>query len=123
MHVRNFVFDTTVTTLGAGGDINLDDETLDLTLTPRTKEASLVSLHGPVHVRGSFSKPDVQLDKGRIAAKSAGALALALANPLLALIPLLETGPGADSDCGRLLTASPAAEEVKKAAKGSPRDK
>jgi AsmA protein len=123
MHTRNFIFDTTVSTLGASGDIHLDDETLDLTLLPRTKETSLVSLHGPVHIRGSFSKPDVQLDKGRIAAKSAGALALAIANPLLALIPLMETGPGADSDCGRLLTASPAAEDVKKAAKGLPRSK
>lgn len=114
MHTRTGVFDTTVTRVDAGGDIDLKDQTLDLTLNPNTKEPSLVSLHTPIHIRGSFSKPEVKLEKGPIAAKAAGAAALAVANPLLALIPLLETGPGRDSDCGRLLTASPAAADAQK---------
>jgi AsmA protein len=32
-----------------------------------------------------------------------GALALGLVNPLLALIPLIDAGPGKDSDCGQLV--------------------
>lgn len=113
MNTRNGVFDTTVTRVDAGGDISLRDETLDLTLNPNTKITSLFSLRTPIHVRGRFIKPDVTLEKGPLAAKTAGAAALAIANPLLALIPLMETGPGRDSDCGKLLTSSAAAEDAK----------
>ncbi|MDD5250879.1 MAG: AsmA family protein [Rhodocyclaceae bacterium] len=109
MTTQGAFFDTAVTTIDASGQINLGDETLNLTLLPRTKETSLVSLHGPVHIRGSFAKPDVQLEKGRIAARGIGAVALAIANPLLALIPLVDEGPGQNSDCGRLLAQAKAA--------------
>ncbi|MGE5466755.1 MAG: AsmA family protein [Ignavibacteria bacterium] len=121
MHTRTGVFDTTVTTVDAGGDISLRDETLDLTLTPHTKETAIGSLRTPIHVRGSFAKPDVQLEKGPLAAKGLGAAALAAANPLLALLPLIEAGPGQDSDCGRLLTASPAAADAKKPPHAAPK--
>jgi AsmA protein len=114
MDAREGVFDTTVTRVDAGGTVNLQDETLDLTLNPNTKVTSLVSLRTPIHVRGTFTEPDVKLEKGPIAAKAAGAAALAVANPLLALIPLMETGPGRDSDCGKLLTESQAAQNAKK---------
>jgi AsmA protein len=115
MHTQTGVFDTTVTRVDAAGDVNLRDETMDLTLSPNTKETAFFSLRTPIHIRGTLTKPDVQLEKGPIAAKAAGAAALAIANPLLGLIPLLEAGPGQDSDCGRLLTASPAAANAKKA--------
>lgn len=117
-HAQTGVFDTTVTRIDAGGDISLRDETLDVTLTPNTKETAIGSLRTPIHVRGTFAKPDVQLEKGPLVVKGAGAAALAAANPLLALLPLIEAGPGRDSDCGQLLTASPAAAEVKKAPAG-----
>ncbi len=94
------------------GDIELDgqgasvgrmlaDETLDLTIVPHTKVSSLVALRSPVHVRGTFSQPRVTLDAGRIATRGVGALALGLLNPLLALIPLFEAGPGVDSACAK----------------------
>jgi len=35
--------------------------------------------------------------------RAAAAAALAALNPLLALLPFIETGPGKDSDCGALL--------------------
>jgi AsmA protein len=120
MHTETGVFDTTVTRIDAGGDINLRDETLDLTLNPNTKETAVGSLHTPIHVRGTFSKPSVQLEKGPLVAKSAGAVALAIANPLLALVPLMEAGPGRDSDCGRLLTTSPAARDARKSGVKTP---
>lgn len=122
MHTQTGVFDTTVTRVDAGGDVNLRDETLDVTLNPNTKETTFFSLRTPIHIRGTLTKPDVQLEKGPIAAKAAGAAALAIANPLLGLIPLMEAGPGQDSDCGRLLTASPAAADAgRTSARGAPR--
>lgn len=107
MKTRTLVLDTAITTVSAAGSVNLAEEKLNLTLVPQTKETSLISLRGPVHIRGGFAKPDVKLETGRIAARGLGAAALGLANPLLALIPLIEQGPGKDSDCGRLLASVP----------------
>jgi AsmA protein len=38
-----------------------------------------------------------------VAARALGAIALGIVNPLLALIPLIDAGPGKDSDCGQLI--------------------
>ena len=103
MNVNALVLDTEVSTIVGSGSIDLGQEKLDLTLVPKTRYTSPVALRSPIYVRGTFSKPEVDLDKGRIAARGAGALALGLVNPLLALIPLVETGPGIDSECARLI--------------------
>jgi AsmA protein len=62
-----------------------------------------VALRSPIYVRGSFAKPDVAFDKGRVAMRAIGAIALGMVNPLLALLPLIDAGPGKDSDCGQLV--------------------
>ena len=62
-----------------------------------------MALRSPIYVRGSFAKPDVEVDKGRVAARALGAIALGIVNPVLALIPLIDAGPGKDSDCGQLV--------------------
>ncbi len=103
MRTKALVLDTDVTTINAEGQISLADEQLDLTLKPKTKRMSLVALRTPIYIRGHFSKPEVSLDAGQVAARSLGAAVLAAVNPLLALLPLVETGPGLDSDCGRLI--------------------
>jgi len=46
---------------------------------------------------------DVQVDKGRVAARAPGAIALAIASPVLALIPLIDAGPGKDRGCRQLV--------------------
>jgi AsmA protein len=103
MQARVLVLDTAVNTLTGSGQVNLATETLDLTIVPRTKVSSVVALRGPVYVKGSFNQPKVSLDTSRIVTRGAGALALGLLNPLLALIPLFEAGPGVDSACGQLV--------------------
>ncbi len=103
MHADALIFDTEVTTIVATGSINLGEEKLDLTLNQKTKTTSPVALRSPIYVHGSFAKPVVEVDKGRVAARGLGALALGMINPLLALIPLIEPGPGKDADCGRLV--------------------
>jgi AsmA protein len=104
MQARALVLDTDVNTLTGSGQVNLASETLDLTIVPRTKVSSVVALRSPVYVKGSFGQPQVTLDTGRILTRGAGALALGLLNPLLALIPLFEAGPGVDSPCQQLVS-------------------
>jgi AsmA protein len=103
MQTSALVFDTQVTTLRGSGNIDLAHEQLNLMLDPHTKTTSPLALHSPIYVRGSFAKPVVSVDKGKVAIRAAGALALGVINPLLALIPLVDTGPGKDSDCGQLV--------------------
>lgn len=103
MQANALIFDTEVTTIAGTGSIDLGDEKLDLTLNQKTKYTSPVALRSPIYVRGSFAKPEVSVDKGRVAARALGAVALGLVNPLLALIPLIDAGPGKDSDCGELV--------------------
>ena len=103
MRARTLVFDTDDTIVEAAGSIDLGEERLDLTLHPQPKDFSPVALRSPIHIRGSFAEPRVDLDKGTIAARGLGALALGAVNPLLALLPVIETGPGRDSNCGQLI--------------------
>ncbi len=100
MQAQGLVMDTAVNTLVGSGQINLADETLDLTVVPRTKVVSLLSLRSPIHITGSLGQPEVGVDRGRLVARGAGALALGLINPLLALVPLVDPGPGRPAGCG-----------------------
>lgn len=103
MHADALIFDTEITTIVGTGSIDLRQEKLDLTLNQKTKRTSPVALRSPIYVRGSFARPDVQVDKRRVASRALGAIALGTVNPLLALVPLIDAGPGRDSDCGQLV--------------------
>jgi uncharacterized protein involved in outer membrane biogenesis len=103
MQTNALVFDTEVVVVTGEGSINLKSEELNLTLRPQPKELSLASLRSPLYIRGTFSKPDVGVDVPTIAAKGAGAVVMGILNPLLALIPLIDGGPGKDSPCGQLI--------------------
>ena len=83
--------------------LSLKNETLNLTLRPQPKDMSILSLRAPLHVTGTFKKPQFKPDMGVIARRGGAALLLGALNPLAALIPLIETGPGKDSDCNTLL--------------------
>jgi uncharacterized protein involved in outer membrane biogenesis len=101
MTARHLALDTAVSSIAGSGQINLQQETLDLTLVPRTHTTSLVALRGPIRLHGPLGAPQVQLDAVGILARSAGAIALGLVNPLLALVPLVETAKNAPSPCAK----------------------
>jgi AsmA protein len=103
MQTEALVFDTEITTIIGDGQVDLGNEALHLTLNPKTKNTSPLALRSPIYIRGSFAKPDVQVDKGRVALRGLGAVALATINPVLLLLPLVDPGPGKDSDCRQLV--------------------
>jgi len=103
MQTDALILDTEVTTIIGSGSIDLGQEKLNLTLNQKTKYTSPLALRSPIYIRGSFAKPEAGVDKGRVAARAFGAIALGLVNPLLVLIPLIDAGPGKDSDCGQLV--------------------
>jgi AsmA protein len=103
MQAQALVLDTQVTTLIGTGSIDLAQEQLDLTLNPKTKNTSPVAFRSPIYLRGNFAHPTVQIDKLRVTARAVSAVVLGAVNPLLALIPLIDAGPGQDSDCAQLV--------------------
>jgi AsmA protein len=109
MRANALIFDTEVTTIIGTGNINLAQEKLNLTLNQKTKNTSPLALRSPIYVRGTLAKPEVGVDKMRVAARALGAIALGVVNPFLTLLPLIDAGPGQDSNCAELLRESRAA--------------
>ncbi|OBV40186.1 AsmA family protein [Janthinobacterium psychrotolerans] len=104
MQTRQFIVDTQDATLHVNGTVNLENEQLDLTLKPDSKGVRIFSLRSPLYVKGTFSDPDVSVDKGVLALRAGGALALAAVAPFAALLPLVNAGPGEQSECAALLS-------------------
>jgi uncharacterized protein involved in outer membrane biogenesis len=101
---NTFVLDTEEAIVDINGWVNLSNEQMDLRVKPETKALRLFTLRTPFYVRGTFKKPDLQLDKKVLALKGGAAVALAVvAAPAAALLPLINTGPGRDSPCAKLL--------------------
>ena len=111
-----FVFDTEHVRIEGDGQVNFKQERFALELRPQPKKPHVLSVRGPLHVRGSFTDVDISLDSS-VAARAGAAVALALVNPLAALIPLIETGGGEDSHCGEVL--APVAGAAQQARSGS----
>ncbi|HEU4846244.1 MAG TPA: AsmA family protein [Burkholderiaceae bacterium] len=105
MRTRHFIVDTDDATLNVTGTVSLAQEKLDLTLKPDSKGLRVFSLRAPIYVRGTFKRPDVSVDKGVLALRAGGALALAVVAPVAAILPLVNAGPGGTpvSGCAPLL--------------------
>ena len=99
------VLDTEDTNIGGAGTINLKDEIVDVTLRPEPKDRSILVARAPIRLHGRLAHPDVSVNKGAIAARAGASILLGMLHPLAALIPLIETGPGKDSDCATLLAS------------------
>jgi uncharacterized protein involved in outer membrane biogenesis len=108
---RLFVIDTDAAQIVVDGNLNVADETLDLTIHPDSKGLRFFSLRSPIHVKGTFKKPDIGIDKGVLLARSAGAIGLAVvAAPAAALLPLTAGRLSGDED-----RCTPLLESMKKA--------
>jgi uncharacterized protein involved in outer membrane biogenesis len=98
-----FVIDTTDTVVTGSGSINFKSETLDLVTRAEPKDFSPFVLRTPINIKGTLKDPDVKPQIGPLAARGAAGLLLGIVNPLLAVIPFIESGPGEDTDCGQLM--------------------
>ena len=100
-----FVFDTADTNVLGSGTINLANESLAMTIRPQPKKKSVLSLRSPIYLTGTFRHPSVGVNKGAVAVRAGAAVGLGILNPLAALLPTIETGPGKDSDCAQLVAS------------------
>ena len=110
---KALVIATEDTNVMGTGNIYLGEEKLDLTVYAAPKDMSPISFRAPLHVRGTFKDPQVRPDAGVLAMKAGASVLLGLVNPVLALIPLIETGPGTNSSCGELIQQAKGWREAK----------
>jgi uncharacterized protein involved in outer membrane biogenesis len=103
MATKTSLVDTDVNVITFSGHLDFKDEKLDFRVTPLPKQKSIVVLRTPFNIGGTLANPSVLPDFGTLGARVGGAIALGFVNPLLALIPLIETGPGHEEDCAALL--------------------
>jgi AsmA family protein len=101
-----FVLDTSQTQVLGRGHFDLGQERFDLHLEPEPKRPGLLSFRTPVDLQGSFRHVEISLEKKPLLARAGAAVALAALNPLAALIPLIETGPGENTPCAKVLQAA-----------------
>jgi AsmA family protein len=111
----DFVVDTTDTVIKVDGAIDLKNERLDLETRPYPKDMSPLALRTPLYIRGPMKDPGIRPKAGPLVARAAVGAALGAIAPPLAALALIETGPGKDTDCGRLLAEAKAKGAVKKA--------
>nr|WP_315239458.1 AsmA family protein [uncultured Albidiferax sp.] len=86
------VVDTADSAVWIDGSLSLATEALDLRAVVVPKDFSPLSVRTPIKVQGTFSNPQVSLEKGPLAKKAAASLLLALVNPLAAVIPWIDLG-------------------------------
>jgi AsmA protein len=87
--------DTGKMTISGEGTINLGTEQLAMMLTPRPKQASLVSLAIPIRIGGTLAEPSFSPDTGAALRGAAGAAAgTVLLGPAGVIVPFLSGGQG-----------------------------
>jgi AsmA family protein len=96
---ESLAFDTTDTVLFGSGQVNMGEETLALELRPEPKDVSPLSLRGPLEVGGTLKDPKFRPQAKPLLARAAAAVVLYAIAPPAALLALIETGPGEDTDC------------------------
>jgi len=83
------LLDTEFLSISGKGSIDLSEETLNLTLTPRPKEVRLLDLAVPVAVTGPINSPSAVPTAGGTAKKVVTTLGI-FVNPLVLLVPVIE---------------------------------
>jgi len=85
---RDLLIDTEDVTIVGEGTVNFASERLDLELTPRPKEISLLNLAMPLDIGGTFRRPSFQPNRLAMAKDVAKGVATWI-NPLFALVPMV----------------------------------
>ncbi|HET9831965.1 MAG TPA: AsmA family protein, partial [Vicinamibacterales bacterium] len=91
---RTVALDAQHTTATVDGQIDLRSERLDLRVTAKPKDFSILALRGPIVVSGTFADPSVQADLANAVLRTGAAVALGVIAPPAAALPFLQFGSG-----------------------------
>jgi uncharacterized protein involved in outer membrane biogenesis len=102
----SILMDTQNVLITGGGQIDLGDEKLDLSIEGHPKKPRLIRLRTPVRIKGHVLKPTVALETGHLIKQGgiAAALGTVLA-PLAAVLAFVDPGLAKDQNCAQLGSA------------------
>jgi AsmA family protein len=103
MRIERGVFDTDPVRIDTQGAINLQDETLQMTVEGKPKEFRIGRLRAPIVVSGPLAHPDVGIKPGGVVLQGAAAVALGFLFPPAAILPFVDPGLEKDANCAGLL--------------------
>ena len=110
-----FLIDTTNVLVTGQGKIDLNNESLDLSLRGQPKQVRLLRLRTPITLRGTLSQPKIGVDAGKLAAQTGGAVALGtLLTPVAALLAFVDGGLAKDANCAALIGQTEQTKDVPK---------
>ncbi len=96
---KAFVLDTSEAQVLGKGTIDLRDQTMDYTLTTRSKHFSIGSLPGPIDLTGPITSPAIRPGAEVVARAGAAAALGVVLTPLGAVLPTIQFGVGNDNAC------------------------
>jgi AsmA family protein len=103
LDTRTFALDTDDALIAMDGHIDLRNESMDLTVHPRTKGLRVISLRSPLYVKGTLKNPDVGVSKGALALRAGAAVALGFVNPFAPLLSLIAPSHNQPTPCAELM--------------------
>ncbi len=96
---KTMVLDTSEARVIGKGDVNLGAETIDYSLTTRSKHFSVGSFETPIDITGRLKSPSIRPEVGPLAVKAGAAVGLGILFPPAALLPTIQFGTGDDDVC------------------------
>lgn len=104
LKATTLLIDTTNVLITGQGQIDLKNETLDLSLRGQPKKLRIFRLRTPITLRGTLLKPKIGVQPGKLAAQTGGAVALAtLLTPVAAVLAFVDGGLAKDANCAALI--------------------
>ncbi len=106
MAARQFVFDTAPVRVDGQGSINLQDETLNLSLNGNPKSFQILRLHAPIRMSGKLASPNLDVDVKPAILQTAIGAGLGLVAGPAALLAFIDPGLAKDANCTGILTTA-----------------
>lgn len=103
LNSRQILLDTEPTRVDGRGDINLKDETLNMTLEGKPKHFQLLRVRAPIEITGSLSAPTIGIDKKPALMQGALGAGLGILSPFAAVLAFVDPNLAKNADCAAIL--------------------
>jgi AsmA family protein len=116
---QELVIDTEPVRISGKGEIHMDSEALDFTLSGKPKSSRLVRVRAPVLIQGTLEHPKM-VEPGKSLIRVGAAVALGeLATPFAAILAFVDPGLAKNADCAGLISEAKSASAASSAAPAS----
>jgi uncharacterized protein involved in outer membrane biogenesis len=124
LKANTLLVDTTHVLITGGGDVNLRNEALNLSLRGQPKEVRLVRLRSPIKISGTLAHPDIGLDPAKALGQAGAAAVLGtLLTPVAAVLAFVDGGLAKDANCAALVSQAEQEKHLPPAHQSTPNDR